>query len=228
MKLHEKYLRALENNGDWLTVSEWALKVAELYPEILVNAEKDAINQKNETTGLREIAARISSRLSANGFDNIDIDTSDRPKKVRYISIEEQTEHLNQDIEEDVAPLKRNELIKIHTESLTIHEIYRIDEMEAISKQIKTYFALDFEVDHSQALLNTESPGKHHPDNLQLLLKNHNGKKHSKNWERFSFDEQVEYIATAIKLQEIVAQRLGIELETSVLTSLIQRLKNVY
>lgn len=100
--------------------------------------------------------------------------------------------------------------------------------MEAISKQIKTYFSLDFEIDHSQALLNTESPGKHHPDNLQLLLKNHNGKKHSKNWERFSFDEQVEYIATAIKLQEIVAQRLGIQLETSVLTSLIQRLKNVY
>jgi len=228
MKLHEKYLKALEDNGDWLTVSEWALKVADLYPEILVNAEKDAVNQKNETTGLREIAARISSRLSANGFENIDIDTSERPKKVRYISLEEQTEHLNQDIEEDVAPLKRNELIKLHTESLTTHELYQIDEMETISKQIKAYFSLDFEVDHAQALLNPESPGKHHPDNLQLLLKAHNGKKHSKNWERFSFDEQAEYIATAVKLQEIVAKRLDVQLESSVLALLIQRLKEVY
>jgi hypothetical protein len=228
MKLHEKYLKALEDNGDWLTVSEWALKVADLYPEILVNAEKDAVNQKNETTGLREIAARISSRLSANGFENIDIDTSERPKKVRYISPEEKTEHFDQDLEEDVAPLKRNELIKLHTESLTIHELYRIDEMETISKQIKAYFSLDFEVDHAQALLNPQSPGKHHPDNLQLLLKAHNGKKHSKNWERFSFDEQGEYIATAVKLQEIVAQRLDVQLESSVLTSLIQRLKEVY
>jgi type I restriction enzyme R subunit len=101
-------------------------------------------------------------------------------------------------------------------------------ELEAISKQIKTYFSLDFEVDHSQALLNPETPGKHHPDNLQLLLKSHNRKKHSKNWERFSLDEQVEYITTAIKLQEIVAKRLNVQLEVSVLTSLVQRLKEIY
>ena len=180
------------------------------------------------STGLREIAARISSRLSADKFENIEIDTSERPKKVRYISTEEKTEHTEKDIEEDVAPLKRNDIIKRHTESLTIHELYRIDELEAIAKQIKTYFALDFEVDHSQALLNPDSPGKHHPDNLQLLLKNHNGKKHSKNWDRFSFDEQVEYITTAIKLQGIVAQRLDVQLDPSVLTLLIQRLKDVY
>jgi hypothetical protein len=228
MRIHEKYLKAIEGYGDWLTVSEWAIKVGELYPEVLKKAEDDALNQKNETTGLREIAARISSRLSADGFENIEIDTSERPKKVRYISAEEKTEHLDQDIEEDIAPLKRNDIIKCHTACLTIHELYRIDELEAISKQIKTYFSLDFEVDHSQALLNPEAPGKHHPDNLQLLLKSHNGKKHSKNWERFSLDEQVEYITTAIKLQEIVAKRLNVQLEASVLASLIQRLKDIY
>jgi len=226
--LHEKYIKAIENNHDWLTVSEWALQVAERYPEILAKAENDAVNQKNKTTGLREIAARISSRLSANGFESLDVDTSEKPKKVRYIRPEEKTEHLEQDLEEDIAPLKRNELIKLHTESLTIQDLYRIDEMEVISKQIKTYFSLDFEVDHAQALLNPQTPGKHHPDNLQLLLKAHNGKKHSKNWERFSFDEQAEYITTAIKLQEIVAQRLGVQLESSVITSLIQRLKAIY
>ena len=228
MRIHEKYFKALEGCGDWLTVSEWAVKVGELFPDILVKAEKEAANQKNETTGLREIAARISSRLSAGGFENIEIDTAERPKKVRHISAEEQSGHLEQDIEEDVAPLKRNEIIKLHTESLTVHELYRIDELETISRLLKVYFVLDFEVDHAQALLNSDSPGQHHPDNLQLLLKNHNGKKHSKNWQRFLLDEQVEYITTAIKLQDIVAQRLDIKLENTVLTSLIQRLNEVY
>jgi hypothetical protein len=228
MRIHEKYLKALEAHGDWLTVSEWAVKVGVLFPDILSKAEKEAANQKNDTTGLREIAARISSRLSSGGFENIDIDTAERPKKVRYMSAEEQSENLEQDVEEDVAPLKRNEIIKLHAESLTLHELYRIDELETISKLLKVYFALEFEVDHAQALLNPDTPGQHHPNNLQLLLKNHNGKKYSKNWPRFSIDEQVEYISTAIKLQEIVAQRLDIQLEKSVLNSLIQRLQEVY
>jgi len=228
MRIQDKYLQAIEDCDDWLTVSEWAVKVGELFPDILQKAEEDALNQRNETTGLREIAARISSRLSAGSFENVEIDTSERPKKVRYLSYEEKTEHVDINIEEDIAPLKRNDIIKQHTASLTINELYRIDELEAISRQIKTYFSLDFEVDHSQALLNPDAPGKHHPDNLQLLLKNHNGKKHSKNWARFSFDEQVEYIVTAIKLQEIVAERLEVKLDPSVLTLLIQRLKGVY
>jgi len=50
---------------------------------------------------------------------------------------------------------------------------------------------LDFEVDHTQVLLNPHAPESHHSDNLQFLLKSHNGKKHSKNWERFSLEEQL-------------------------------------
>jgi len=228
MKIHEQYFKALEAIDDWVTVSEWAVKVGELFPDILEKAEKEAANQKNDTTGLREIAARISSRLSAGGFDNIEIDTSERPKRVRRVSVEEHNDHVVQDIEEDVAPLKRNELIKLHSNLLTQHELYRIDELETISKLLKTYFSLDFEVDHAKALLNKDDAGKHHPDNLQLLLKAHNGKKHVKNWERFTEEEQIDYITTAIKLQEIVAPRLGIDVEHSVLSSLMQRLKEVY
>ena len=198
MKIHEQYLKAIEDYNEWLTVSEWAVRVGNLYPDILEKAEEEALNQKNDTTGLREIAARISSRLSADKFENIEIDTSERPKKVRYISAKAKTEHIEQDIEDDIAPLKRNDIIKCHTVSLTTHELYRIDELETISKKLKEYFSLDFEVDHAQALLNPESAGQHHPNNLQLLLKNHNGKKHSKNWERFSIDEQIDYINSAI------------------------------
>ena len=35
---------------------------------LLAKAEKEAANQKNDTTGLRKRAARISSRLSSGGF----------------------------------------------------------------------------------------------------------------------------------------------------------------
>jgi len=228
IKIHEQYLKAIEGYDEWLTVSEWAVRVGDLYPDILKKAEEEALNQKNDTTGLREIAARISSRLSADKFENVEVDASERPKKVRYITTENITEHVEQDLEDDIAPLKRSDIIKRHVDSLTTHELYRIDELETISKKLKEYFSLDFEVDHAQALLNPDSPGEHHPDNLQLLLKSHNGKKHSKNWARFSIDEQVDYINSAIKLQSLLAPRMDLKFEYSVLSSLLQRLKDVY
>uniref|UniRef100_UPI003D0AE625 hypothetical protein n=1 Tax=Sedimenticola sp. TaxID=1940285 RepID=UPI003D0AE625 len=70
--------------------------------------------------------------------------------------------------------------------------------------------------------------GQHHPDNFQLLLKAHNAKKNNDNWERFSIDEQIQYIESAIQLQHLVAQRFQIDMEPSVLGSLLERLKKVY
>lgn len=87
---------------------------------------------------------------------------------------------------------------------------------------------MDFEVDHSEALLNPESPGAHSPDNLQLLLKAHNGKNNNKNWPRFNLDEQFAYIEAAIQLQGLVSTRFDIEMENQVLGSLLGRLKEVY
>ena len=229
MKMHEKYLHSLSQSADWLTVSEWALKVSEVYPDILAKAELEAANQKNDTTGIREIAARISSALSGGRFEQkVEVDTSERPKRVRFINEADLNAHIEQDLEEDIAPLKRSEIIRRDTESLSVHEQYRIDELENISKQLKVYFGLDFEVDHAQALLNSQAPGNHHPDNLQLLLKNHNGKKHSKNWERFSLDEQIGYLKSAINLQEIVAVRLDVDFDSTILDSLVERLKSIY
>ena len=60
------------------------------------------------------------------------------------------------------------------------------------------------------------------------MLKAHNGKKSNNNWQRFTFDEQIEYIKAAINLQEIVAPRIGIEMEDDVLEALISRIKDVY
>ncbi len=224
-----KYLEALKTFDDWVIVSEWAQKFGEMYPELLEKAEREAENHANDTTGLREIAARISSIISTGGYtDKIEIDTSERPRKVRYISEDLRVEHEAKDIEEDLAPIDRNKIIKDAEESFTDYEKYRVAEFESISKQLKQFFGLGFEVDHAMALLSKETPGPHHPDNLQLLLKEHNSKKNNNNWSKFSLDEQIDYIKTAIKLQQLVAEKLNVKMENEVLGSLLDRLEKIY
>lgn len=229
MNIREKYLEALKNLDDWVIVSDWAKKVGETYPDLLAKAEIEASNQANDTTGLREIAARISSAISTGAYENqIEIDTSERPRKVRYIPAEKRDEYKALELEEDVEPLRRDEIIKRDLSEWRAKEQYRSDEFEVISKQLKSFLSLEFEVDHASALLNSENPGKHHPDNLQLLLKSHNAKKKNDNWPRFSFDEQVEYIQAAIRLQRVVASNLNIEMDESVIDSLLDRLSKVF
>ena len=92
MNMTEKYLEALKDLDNWVIVSEWATRFGELYPELLEKANEEAKNQANETTGLREIAARISSGISRGAYiDNIEIDSSERPRKVRYVLSESMT-----------------------------------------------------------------------------------------------------------------------------------------
>jgi hypothetical protein len=43
----------LDKSDDWVAVSEWAIKVGRLFPDILAQEELEAENQKNDTTGLR-------------------------------------------------------------------------------------------------------------------------------------------------------------------------------
>ncbi|ROS00207.1 hypothetical protein EDC56_2845 [Sinobacterium caligoides] len=229
MNITEKYLETIKSTSEWLTISEWAVKVGEQYPDLLAKAEIEACNQANDTTGVREIAARISSAISRGAYVNdLDIDASERPRKVRYATAEEIKQHEAEEVEDDVAPLRRDEIIKRDLACLTTQESYRITELETLAKLLKQFFSLDFEVDHAQALLNNHAHGKHHPDNLQLLLKIHNGKKNSNNWQRFTIDEQLDYIRVAVRLQGIIASRLSVEMVGEVLESLLERLKKVY
>jgi len=224
----QKYLEALKTFDDWVIVSEWAVRVGELYPELLEAANEQAANQANDTTGLRELAARISSRLSTGGFAEVEIDDSERPRRVRYISQAQKEERIEEELEADIEPLTRAERIRQDTQTLTEVERYRIEEFETIAKQLNKFFSLDFEVDHASALLNPSEAGKHHPDNLQLLIKAHNGKKNKKNWQRFALGEQKEYIQKVIALQTMIASRLEISLVEDVLESLLERLERIY
>ena len=39
MKIYEKYAEALKTFNDFITVSEWAQKVSEMYPDLYKKAE---------------------------------------------------------------------------------------------------------------------------------------------------------------------------------------------
>ncbi len=124
MKIHEKYLEALKTFTDYTTVSEWAEKFTQMYPDELEKANIQAENQVRDTTGLREIAARISSRIATGGFSQkILIDDSERPRKIKYISKEEQTIYEQKEIEEDIEPLRRQDIINNATNQLEIFEL---------------------------------------------------------------------------------------------------------
>lgn len=177
----------------------------------------------------QRIYFRNSEQIGYNiGFPEVEIDESERPRKVRYISEEDKKVRIEDELEADIEPLTRAERIRKNTATLGEYERYRIEEMETIAKQLNRFFSLDFEVDHATALLNPTKSGSHAPDNLQLLIKVHNGKKNKKNWARFSIDEQIEYIKHVIALQTLIANRLEIELVDDVLDSLVERLKKIY
>jgi hypothetical protein len=229
MKITEKYLEALKTFTDYVTVSEWAQRFSEMFPDELEKANEQAANQKQDTTGLREIAARISSRLSTGGYSKeVLIDDSERPRKVKYITKDELIEQEQIEIDEDIEPLRRQDIINNATNQLEIFALYRITEFENIQKAFKQFFGLDFEVDHAEALLNSEKQGEHHPSNLQLLLKYHNGKKNKNSWNRFTFEEQENYIKKSVALHSLVADKFDMEIDNKILESLLNRLKKIY
>ncbi|MBL7716609.1 MAG: hypothetical protein JNL01_14185 [Bdellovibrionales bacterium] len=228
-RVSEKYIDALRAINGWTTVSDWAIKVGEIYPELLEKANQEAKGHKRPTTGIREIAARISSWVSTDGFaGKIEIDESERPKRVRILSEEEASNYQESSLEADLEPLTRAQKIKTDEAALGTKEKYRINELQAIIEQLKSFFNLDFEFEHAKAILNYKDPGKHHPDNIQLLLKTHNRIKSNDNWMRFSLDEQIEYIRAVVKVQKLIASRMGIDLHEDVINSIIERLKLVY
>lgn len=229
LSISEKYIEALKRLTGWATVSEWAIKVGEVYPDILEKADREARGQKNDTTGLREIAARISSNISRGAYRGIiEIDESERPRKVRSISEGNPEEHEEKEIEEDLAPLTRHQKIQTDEYALSTKDRYRITEIQAIIDQLRSLFDLDFEFEHAKAILNSSDPGSHHPDNIQILLKTHNRQKGKNNWRRFSIEEQIDYIRAVVRVQSIVADRMGVQLEEDVLEQVITRLKMVY
>ena len=232
--MKEKYLESLKSLKDFVIVSEWAEQFGKMYPKDLEKANIEADGQnakkdKNFTTGIREIAARIGSRISSGEFgDKIEIDYSEKPRKVRYLDENEITIINQRNIEEDIEPLRRDEIIRNAKHNLEIKQLYRLSEFETITRELNKWFGTRFEVEHSKALLNKKERGTHHPDNIQILLKSHNVKKSNSNWNRFTLEQQINYIHKTIELQKLVLSNFNLEFEEEILENLINRLKTIY
>ena len=222
--ISEQYLLALKDLSDWVTVSEWAQHVGKIYPDLLVKADAEAKEHKKQSTGLREIAARISSNIVRGAYvGRISIDESSSPRKVKYL-----TQRIEEEIEDDIREFDRDEIKERDSKSWSEKERYRFDELDRIKKQLSIYIGVSFELDHAKALANKDQPGLHHPDNLQIIIKGHNGKKSDSSWERFTIEEQIEYLQTMVKAYEIIAKKNKMEVEASIINSLMERLKIVY
>ena len=223
MTITEKYIEALKEIGDWATAGEWALKVAEMYPDIMENANEQAKNQKNDTTGMRELTARLHSNVSRGAYEGkIEIDMDERPRKFRYALPEDIEKRIDEELDEEMACLTRTERIKKDYESLSTYDKYRIQELEAIAKAFNSYFKTDIEVDHAQSLMG-DNPGRHHPDNLQLISKTHNRIKSKKSWERMNLEKQLEYLEKMMAYHEMV-----FDVDDEILASLVERVRKVY
>ena len=229
VSINDMYLNSLQEIGSWTTISDWALKFSEMYPSELEKAEKQASGQKNDTTGLREIAARISSQTSRNKFsEKVEVDTSERPRRVRWLTEENAKIYEDKEKEEDVEPINRRIKEKTQYEALSVNDKFRMTEFEDIIRQLNKFFGTDFELEHAKAIMNGKDPGGHHPDNIQILMKNHNRTKSGKNWDRFSIEEQEDYIQSVVKIQKIIAHKMNIEIEESILDIILDKLKKIF
>jgi len=194
-----------------------------------VKIQSSTSSKVKPLTPLRLITTRISSLVTVGRLSKIiKIDDTEIPKKVKFVSKEEFDKNIIKEIEEDLEPLNRQEIIKNSLNKLKILDLYKIAEFENIQKAFKQYFGLDFEIDHAHSLLNNDEKGEHHPNNFQFLLKLHNNKKNNDNWKRFTFIEQIDYIKKAIILHNTIADKLDIEIDDEILNLLFKRLENVY
>lgn len=221
--IKELYLETLIYINDWVTVSEWANRFGEANPELFKKADEQAKNQAKPSTGHRELAARIGSLIAEGKYlGKIEVDSSERPRKVRYL------EKADSELESDLEEVSRDEEIKTSEARWSEQDRYRYDEFDKIKKQLGSFLGTSFHLDHAAALKNKGKPGSHHPDNIQILIQGHNSKKSNQNWKRFTLDEQVEYILKIVESYEIIVKKNKLDFEKEIVESLINRLRLVY
>lgn len=207
----EQFIEALQTFDDFATVSEWARRFNELYPKVFENSSKGKYQQAKDS---------IWRHISKNDFSNLECDSSGEIKKYKYISDEiRQAEYEKE--------RQREKIEKTAEEKWGSIDKYRSIEMDSIAKALNNIFKTNFEKDHAISI-NSEKEKAHHPDNFQLLLKNHNCKKLIKNWKRFTFEEQENYIKKAIELQCLLKDKIGFDYDEKVLNLLLERLKAVF
>lgn len=207
----EQFIEALRTFDDFATVPEWARKFNELYPKAFENSNKGKYQQAKDS---------IWRHIGKNDFSNLECDSSGETKKYKYVS--DETKQIEYEAEK-----QRGEIEESAEEKWSSIDKYRSTEMDLIVKTLNNIFKTNFEKDHAVSI-HSEKEKAHHPDNFQLLLKNHNGKKLTKNWKRFTFKEQENYIRKVIELQCLLKDKIGFDYDEKLLNLLLERLKAVF
>jgi len=98
---------------------------------------------------------------------------------------------------------RRYSVLKKSKVSHSLFDKYRTEEFYEIAKQLTKILNINIEVDHANAICGSQN-GSHEVSNLQLLSREHNRKKHNKDWKRFSTEEQMEYLLALFEIQTLV------------------------
>ncbi len=231
-----KYMETLELSGEWLTIWDWAAAIGEDHPVMMEEMERRGATWSTPVDGVRVIYGDLHHLSRFNGRrenKNLVVNNTGSVKEVRYFSDEELkdiTRHGGYMDKNEVfiVDLTRRDIVKRALTDMEAYDLYRLSEFETIRDQLNKLFRADFEVDHASALLNPDDPGSHHPNNFQILAQKFNRFKHSKNWPRFTWTEQVEHLEETLSQNIKHKDKLDISGSKQTLDALINRLSIVY
>lgn len=222
MTKKERFIQVLKTFERPVSVSVWANKVVEHYPSILQQINSTT----NEPMTLKALAANMSVKISKGEFSDIKILDVEPYRQVMYLSEDKKDNLTKIELNKDVESILIEEKILEDSKKLTKSDRYRLEELMHIREQLNRYFALNFVLHHAYSLVHSKQ-GKHHPDNLQLLTKEHSLLKKEGD-KKFSIEEQKAYIKRIISVHMMIDKSIDINLTDEVLEMLLDRLEKIY
>ncbi len=222
VKDKEKYIKVLKDIDNWVSIREWVDEVATIHPDLFEEMVVAGAGWTPPNTGNDVLWRKLNyltKDLMKKNDPNIEVSDKGKFKQIRYIENR---------LELTEETLTRGERIQEDTELLSLWDLHRIEEFRAVARSLNRLFKTDFEVDHSEAILSKNQPGSHHPNNLQLLSKRVNVIKGSRSWNRFSWDEQVDYIKKLVQSNTCIKDRLSIVATDDNLGLYLTQLELVY
>lgn len=223
MTKKERFIDVLKTFESPVTVSEWASRVVEEYPAIL-----NQINSKtNEQMTIKTLATSMSLKVSKGDFPELKVLDSEPYRKVIYIKENKQNDLKKMELNKDEENMTFESKIKEDIKKSTEQDKYRLEELNSICAQLNKYFSLNFTLHHAQSLSKSKSSGRHHVENLQLLIKEHTAVKKDGS-QKFSIEEQKAYVKRVISVQMMLDKSIDINLTDEVLEMLLDRLEKIY
>ena len=141
MSKSEKYLEVLKQIKDWTTARDWAIKVGEMHPAILKEADKQAKKQKIPSDGITQLAARIGANV-INGAYKGQVDSQyyddgrKKQKKYKYLAKSKLSPSTQRSSEKNQNSYNRFETVKKGKKNLSPHEKYCRDSFYTIKKEL--------------------------------------------------------------------------------------------